>query len=290
MSSRLSVARHHLDTGNPQRALEVISALDAGELQGAQSEAYELAARAYLELGDPFNSRVAAKRSLAIDPTNLDALLTLAWSSSEFGDRKTVASSMRRARELDSENVVVLVDSAILLINEGRLPESAEFLWRAQTLEPENLIVRVGLMEHAYASADPGAARFLARSVLAEHPDHLRALVVEAALAGEAGDIRTTAKRLRRVASLRLGDQVIAADARYATAWSNPWVRPAWWIFRTWLGVGTVWVVLAGILIRLTDSAVEGDVPLWSVALPILPMVYLLACWIYVRRRQPPRT
>ena len=288
MANRLVVARHHLDTGNPQRALEVIAQLDAAELQGAESEAYEIAADAHLRLGDHEKALADAKRSLEHEPTNLDALRTVAWSSAGLGDHLTVSTTMSRALEIAPTNVTVLVDCAGLLTNEGRLSESAEFLLRAMALEPENPNVRVGLMEHAYASDDRHRARSLAHGILAEHPDHLRALAIDAAIAERDGDIRTAAQRMRRLASLRLGDK----NAR-----REELVKPSPGATLSFVrrggssGAGCAPGSFSSSWADL-DGPHRGSRPMepcrwWTVAVPVVPMLYLLACWSYTRVRQP---
>lgn len=284
MSPRLTVARHHLETGNPQRALEVISQLDPEELQGAESEVHEIAARAYLALGGPSRACTEAKRSLEIEPTNLEALLTLAWGSYQLGDRKTVGASLSRAQELAPDNIVVLAECASILIRRGRLTKAAEFLSRATEIAPDNLIVRVALMEYAYAKNERKEARTLARGVLAERPDHVRALVVDAALATQSGDLRTTTTRLRRAASVQLGDQEAATNARRAAAWRHPVLRPAWWFLRNWwLAIFTLFM-LVRFVVAASLSVRDGDLPWWSVAVPGVPVLYLVGSWAVVHR------
>ncbi len=292
MSNRLSVARHHLHTGNPRRALELIAELDASELQGAESEAYEIAADSHLRLGDHEQARDAARRSLELEPTNLDALRTLAWSSAGLGDHLTVSSTMTRALEIDPTNVVLLVDNSNLLINQGRLSESTEFLTRASEIAPDDLLVKSGQMEHAHASRDYRRAQTLAREILAQRPDHVRALAMDAIAAERAGDIRTTASRMRRLASLKLGDHEAAAGAREATAWSHPRLRPAWWLLQRWWGR---WLGLSAAfaVFRMTVTWYEeGKLPYPPVYVALVVVVaYLGFClaWVDEKKSGPAR-
>ncbi|MDX6231753.1 MAG: hypothetical protein QOH68_721 [Nocardioidaceae bacterium] len=263
MSNRLTVARHHVENGNPSLALEVIAQLDDGELEGAASEAHEIAAGAHRDLGDHDSARDEAKRSLELEPTNVDALLVLARSSYELGDHKTVAPSMSRARELAPDNVVVLVESANLLINRGRFVKAAELLRRAAVIAPDSLIVRAGFMEHAFARHERDRARALAREVLAENPDHVRALAVDAALAGR--------------------------SAREAAVRSRPLLRPAWWFFRhRWVALFTI-ITLIRLVLAASLLVRDGDLPWWSAGVPGVVALYLVGSMTVVHRMIRPR-
>lgn len=287
MTNRLAVARHHLDTDNPQRALDVISQLGPDELAGAEAEAYEIAADAKLQMNDPAGAGEFARRALAVEPDNLEVLRTLAWSAALLGDGPTAWSSMDRARVLAPSSVVVLVDCVLLLIREGRASESAELLARAAAIAPDDIVVKTAQMEHAFATGFRQRARSLAQEILAQRPDDSRALAMDAYAAEREGDICTTAQRMRRLASLRLGDLEIAAGAREATAWSQPLLRPAWWLIQRgwgrWLGVSAAIAV-----VRLTMTWFdEKEMPVPPLYVPLVVVVaYLGLCLAWVDEKK----
>ncbi len=290
-ANRLVVARHHLDTGNPQRALEVISQLDAGELQGTESEAYEIAADAHHRLGNDPAANDWVMRSLAADPSNVDAMRTGAWVASSLGDRRRVAELMDRALAIAPHHPLVLVDCTMLLTDEGRLTEAAGFLERARTVAPDSQPVLLAGMTLAAARNDVAEASVLARRVLADDPENLHALAVDADLAELRGDSTTAAARARKVASLRLGDEKVASLAREAMAWNHPVVRPYYWILHhPW--AATVTLPFMVIWLVMVYRWGLGDVrpPMWFFVPAGIVVAYSVGCMWWVERKSDNRT
>lgn len=200
---------------------------------------------------------------------------------------------MSRALAAAPDSVTISIDCASLLIREGRLPEASEFIARATMIAPDAIAVKAVGMEYELASGFRQRARQLAHEILAVEPDHIRALSVDAIVAERHGDVRTVAKRLRKLAALRLGDQEIAKEAREATAWSHPLVRPAWWLIQRgwgrWLGVSAA-LAFARLTLEWFEYK-EMPVPVLYVALGLV-VGYLGTClaWVDEKKSGPGRT
>lgn len=75
---------------------------------------------------------------LEIDPTNVEAMYSIAVAHNELGDSKTAQSMLGRAIAIEPNHAGMHHDLAALLSDDGRYLEAANSAIRAVELEPEN--------------------------------------------------------------------------------------------------------------------------------------------------------
>ena len=155
--SYLAAGRISLETGNPQRALELLSKYEAYQIEASWDLYYALGKANYLTGEDLERGLELLNQAIAMGGTDIDLYLVRALLLRELGDLQGAISDLFRARDLDrydfdislqlgkflqennqfSLSLVYLNIAERLTFREENLAQV--YFWRAQTLEALSL-------------------------------------------------------------------------------------------------------------------------------------------------------
>jgi tetratricopeptide (TPR) repeat protein len=242
LEQALALARHHIDTGRPERALAVLA--EHGEL-ATSLDAWFLRALALFRLERHREAVAAAERGLAVEP-EAPGLLHLAGAAHvQLGDHAAAERCYLGALRLDPEEPSTLCAYARLCALGGQLDKARRLVAVAASLDPGSVAVLRVRWTIAHLSGDKRGEAELSRQLLAAAPEDAGAHV----LASIGQDPRRAARSLRTAARLDPGDRDNVAAARQARAGAHWLLWPIWPILR--LGQVGSWLVAVGTMYAL---------------------------------------
>lgn len=225
MSDRLTVARHWLDVGQPDRCLEVLAA--SGDVDDGVG-IWAMRAEALLVLERWEESVRSARRGLAEAPDDLRLIHLLALAVEEVGPTGHEEAELLFLRGLAEvpDNVVLLTGYANLLTRHHELKKAGMVLDRAAAHAPEAIEVDLGRMQLAHARGRQREALTHAERILSKDPHHTGALAFAGSIDTARGRADRGSRHLRTAASQRLGDRELARQARRSTLGAHPLMWP----------------------------------------------------------------
>jgi Flp pilus assembly protein TadD len=242
----VTIARHLLDVGRPQRALEVLEQLPNPDLD--DPELWYLRAAALHDLERFAEAGDAARQGLAIDPHGVDLLVVLASAEAERGHLAEAETAMLAALELSPDHPTLLARYGLLVAQAGQLDKAERLVAEAGRLAPESPDVINARSIVAFLRGDDNEAAAHGRALLAQNPESLAGHLVLGSTASAAGRLGDADRHFRTAASLEPSDEYaeIARESGLAVHWL---LLPLWPIAR--FGPAPVWLAGVGVIIVL---------------------------------------
>lgn len=260
----LALARHHLSTGSPERALEALQGL--GEHAALGRQALLLRGRALLALDRDDEALHVARRGLVDDADDVDLWSLLADASTAVGDLVGAERALLAALRLRPSDADLMADYAEVLARAGQDEKAERVLARAAELDPQSGQVAVARAYLSFLRGDDRRAARDARAALAQDPDSVAAQAVLGGSALNTGDARTGLRASRRAAMAALGNAELAELAREARILAHPTMLGMRLVSR--VGQAQLWIL--GILIVFGARA----------ALPAVPALVVVLTWL----------
>lgn len=243
---QIHMARHLLDAGQPQRALDALAQV-AGAAEDA--EALAIRASAYLAMEKPQTARESATAGLALDPQDTTLLAILAEAHLAEGDLPGAERALLEAIRLEPESSDLIAGYAIVVARAGLFDKAKKLAARAQELEPAARAVYRAHFVIATLEGRTQDAEAISRTWLAEHPDDASALMTSGLLLSSVGRAEAGLRRSRDAVAL---DPSVAEGAQEGLLEQRLLAHPALlplWPFQKF-GVGGSWGIgIGGILI-----------------------------------------
>ncbi len=268
----LSLARHDLDRGRPDRALVALE-----KVTGAEVEAYEfwnLRAQALFELSRWDEAAAAAEVGLEREPADAALLDVLALSQLERGRKKEARATIDAAIELYPEVAELHAHRALILArcaqrsfrptSYGGARGAVEEALRLDARSEIALRVRAQI---AIMSNDRRAREY-AEEVLALEPDDGGAHAIRGAALARRGDVFGGLRHFEEAARLDPSDPTLAWVGRHGRALQRPFFAPLLFLERVSGGrIRFAWLLVV-------FASAHSGVPLLMVA--------VVAFWIYM--------
>jgi tetratricopeptide (TPR) repeat protein len=275
-------ARHDLDRGRPDRALDALAAVTGAELE--THEFWQLRAAALYDLRHWDGAIDAARKGLDDEPENLQLLDVLALAQLERGRKKQALATIDHALELHPDEAILHAHRASILLRKKRRSFRLESYKKARAAAEEALRLdphcEAALRVRARIAAlsrDRHAEEFAAE-LLAADPEDERAHVITGVAHARRGDVHTGLDHFLEAARLDPSDPQLAWLGRRSRILKRWYVRPVLFLERLTRGhVRIGWVVIM--------LAIRGlHVPLLTAA-ALLFWIYMWVVHIYVGRR-----
>jgi tetratricopeptide (TPR) repeat protein len=169
---------------------------------------YEALARGYLHTDRLVELLQDTDDWLQIRRGDPHALYYRGWAWERLGNLQEALSAYRDSVAADPDNPEARLRLADLMLHDQAAPEALEHYQRAHALRPSDIAATLGLARCLKALGNMAAARELLDGVLAEHPDHPRALTERGQLALEDENDPALAERwLQRAVAVDPADQ-----------------------------------------------------------------------------------
>jgi tetratricopeptide (TPR) repeat protein len=255
----LAVARHHLDTGKPQRALDVLGSCTEFDALGV--DGWIARASALYLLDRPDDAVAAARQGLTYQPSStLLDIIGLAYL--ELGRTAESLEVFESAQAIFPGAALIMCHRALALAVLGRRREARELADHAGELSPLSEPVLEARISLALALRDADRAEELSGALLALDPENALAHRIQASSLGDrlsAGEARHHLEMAIRVepghpdvpdlvGKVYVASHPLAAPLRLHRR--HPRVIAAVWL-ACWVGVG----VLAGFVPWLDSAA-----------------------------------
>lgn len=203
------LAMFFLRKGSAGDALELLRI--AGTRQKQTSTFLGVLAKAKLLGGKPDEAKAAAKKALALNPKNADALFVQARLAGSAGDWKTAVDRLKKAvvsAPPTSENLQSLVYAAMQIDDLQTAHDAAQDF---RSLWPDSLDSGLVLSAVLVRGSHWGEAKPLLDAILAQNPEDKRALLASGVVEYNLGNMDEAKKKL--IASL--GQDAGDAEAHY---------------------------------------------------------------------------
>ena len=164
----LTLARHFVDIGQAERALEVLEHVE-GRLE--HREYWLVRAQACFDLSRYEWARRAAKEGLALESESVPLLFLLGSAEAELGDLAAAERALLQALQLRPEEPRVLSRYALLLAQGGQLGKADKLVGIATRLDAEDEYVHYARTVLAYLEGSDRAALERSREFLGKHPE-----------------------------------------------------------------------------------------------------------------------
>ena len=250
MSDVLALARHHIQTGNPGRALAALAKADDTLASSASFWVLRSAARLGQESWD--EAADDARRGLELEPESVELLSILSEALKQQGDLPAAESAVLAALSLAPDDTELLVQYADLVARAGQVEKAEALVERAAALDPEAPAVLLARAELAYLKGDQAALESHSEALLARDPTgtaghHMRGVAMAAS-----GRVHSAARHYATAAGANPAHHGTADLAREARAATHPLLWPLWPIQR--FGPWVVWGVCVGSITLLRSS------------------------------------
>lgn len=236
-SGNLGLAQHYLDIDQPRRALEV---LEGRQNDVEDPEYWELRATALVELERHTDAIDAAARGLELDPDDIVLLLMSALAHRGAGDLAAAERAFLAALRIDPENSALLSQYALLVARAGQLDKARRLLDEAARVDPLSLHVVQARGVIAFLSGDDKAAARHAEAVLADDPEELSAHLLRGSALSQRGWSREARRHFETAARYDPSDHDVAQIARRSRWATHPLMWPLLPFER--FGPGKVWL------------------------------------------------
>jgi tetratricopeptide (TPR) repeat protein len=233
----LELARHYLDIGRPERALE---ALGRADVDLEDPEIWALRAHAQLELRHGMEAADAAREGLARDPEDISVLETLALAELGLARYDEADRTIQRALELWPDHPGLLAQRALILARAKRNAEARKLIDEAVRLDPYDAHLLRIRAQVDVLSEDRERAQQSVDALLAVAPDDSLGLALRGSLVAGDKQWHAAARHFEEAARLDPTDENIAHAARESRVMTHPLlapVRPMWRLgrWRSWL-------------------------------------------------------
>jgi len=270
--SGLDLARHWLEVGRPERALEQLTRLPAEE--GLSREAFVLRAASLHDLDRDEDAAAAAETGLGQygpDPQLLAVLGTARWSANRYEDAER---AMLDGLALAPTSVYLLCTYARVCVEVGQVEKAARLVDRAASYEPEDELVAQARVLIAYAAGNDDEALQRSRDALRLGPDEAANHALFAMASGVRGDVAAAARSYRRAAAAEPGNLELVEAAREARAAAHPLLWPLRLLQR--FGVFPVWLGAVAIIVGLRAL----DLPMLALGFGLVWVLYCIYSWV----------
>ena len=244
----LALARHHLELGQAQRALQRLD--DGGDGLVEEVDFWELRATALLELEEYAAARDAAEAGLRIESESLVLLDVLGLAEAELGNLEAAERSLLAALRLEPEDTLLLCHYAQLLARAGQLPKAERVLNEAERLDADDHDVVRTRMFLAYLRGDDKEAERHGRRLLEEDPEDRAGHGMIGAVASERGSFRRASRHFDLAARYDLTDEHVVRLARIGRVEAHPLYWPLWPFQR--FGPAKTWIAAVAVFGLLT--------------------------------------
>jgi tetratricopeptide (TPR) repeat protein len=278
----LVLARHDLDRGRPDRALDALTRATGDELE--TYDFWSIRSRALYELRRWDDATEAAQTGLKLSPDDFLLLDVLALAQLERGQKKAARATIEHALERYPDQAVLHAHRALILARSGRRPWRRAALAKARVavdealrLDPQSEAAIRVRAQIAMLSRD-GYARNYSNELLSLDPEDEHAHVIAGSALVRGGDVDAGLRHYVEAARLDPVDPRMAWLGRRSRILQGPLAAPLrhasritrgrlrfYWIFVVILTLGLHQPVLTWIVFAF-----------W---------VYMWAMTIYVRAR-----
>lgn len=268
----LAVARRHVETDQPQRALEALATLDADHATSV--EAFDVRACALIGLERYAAASKAVREGLADHPNEPRLLFLLSIAEEQRGDVVEAERAILAALGVYPDDQALLAQYASVLQRGGDLDKAQRIIETALEIGGADERLQLVRIQQAYLRSNNREAKRLSQELLEANPQSPDGHRWLGALQVQGGEARPGAARLGEAVRLEPAFDAGADAARYAREASRWWYFPLHVIDR--FGAGPLWVGFVIITIGLRAAGAE------AVALPFI-VVWLVFCvWSWV--------
>jgi Flp pilus assembly protein TadD len=244
--NNLHLARHYLEMGRQQAALDVLSSATSDDLEDATY--WEMRSQALAELGRNDESAQAAERGLARHPEDIGLLDSFAIAESQRGFHARAAKALAKALELDPQNPLLLAHRGFILAQTKEVDEARAAIAEAMKLAPEWKPVLQTRAQVAVLTKDKQAGQYIEELLRADPNDRV-AHALRGALASEKKRYVSASRAFDEAARLDPGDAELVEVAREARVAAHPILAPAraMWRIGRWRAY-FMFLIVTGIL------------------------------------------
>jgi putative PEP-CTERM system TPR-repeat lipoprotein len=181
----------------PIAVVVLAAALVVSGCGSKDAASYVQSAKSYLSKADYKAAVIEVKNALQKDPDNAEARLVLGQALLESGDPAGAETELRKALDRGMSHERTYPSLARALVVQGQFGKVITEFQDAK-LSDAKAQVELGI-EIATAEAaqgDAAKAQSDVKAILAEHPDNVRALLLQAQFAGRSGDLQTVRNNL----------------------------------------------------------------------------------------------
>lgn len=194
--------------GKPTEAIAVLHGL-AYRNTGRLSDFVSLAT-AYQLSGNLAAAETTYRDAVARFPTNAAAYWRLGAMLALERRYADALEALNKAEQMTPNDPRVLRDISLVLLREGKIPESLKEAQRLVALDPKSIDSRFYLAGLYQDSGDTGHAMELYRAILADNPDYVYALNNLAELLTDRGNAAEALPMARRAVTLMPNSAVVA--------------------------------------------------------------------------------
>lgn len=281
----LTLARHYVEIGQPERALDALARLGSDT---DDAEAWGLRGWALVELEDYDGAVRAAQEGLELEPESPWLLRLVAVAEGHRGRLAEAERAVLAALHQEPDDPFLICTYAQLVARAGQLDKAERLCDRAVELEPDEETVIQTRMGIAYLRGDDTRAERLGQELLARDPENASGHRMVGASLLERGDLGAASRHFDTVAGADVRDDEAAMVAREVRAENHPLLWPLWPFRR--LGAIGAWFAA---MVTIAVLAVAG----LQTLLGVFVIAYIALCvysWVappllraWLRRRGP---
>lgn len=247
------LARHYLQVGQPQRALEALSHATAETLD--DPEVWALRGWALVDLDRHDEAAETASGALARWPDDVDFLRLLAVAEARRDHLADAERAVLAALRIEPDDAHLLCTYADALMRGGQLDKAGQVLALAERAEPDELLVVRMRLNLAYLRGDDKAAQSTAAELLARDAEDPQAQAMLGGLDLEKVRLRSAEQRFGTVIRHDPSDASIARAARSASVLRSPLAWPLLPFER--FGPGPTWVAAIVVIFALQAAGLD---------------------------------
>ena len=226
-SRSLELARHYLDLGRPEQALD---ALQRGDIDPEAPELFQLRACALFDSGRNSDAATAAREGLAGLPESIDLLETLALAELQLGHQKEAERAIDQALKISPWNEVLHAQRALILARNEEFMKARTALEEAVRLNPESThVLQVRAQVEVLAESDDAESAI--EDLLSVDPENRVGHILKGDLAAGRQKFGAAVKHYGTAARLDPSDSGVTEAVREARVGAHPLlapVRPMW--------------------------------------------------------------
>jgi Flp pilus assembly protein TadD len=231
--NNLHLARHYLEMGRQQAALDVLDSATSDDLETATY--WEMRSQVLAELGRNDESALAAERGLERHPEDIGLLDAFAIAESQRGFHARAAKALAKALEIDPQNPLLLAHRGFILAQGKEVEEARAAIAEAMKLAPEWKPVLQTRAQVAVLTKDKQAGQYIDEFLRADPNDRI-GHALRGSLASEKKRYVSASRAFDEAARLDPGDTELVEIAREARIAAHPILAPvrAMWRFGRW--------------------------------------------------------
>lgn len=275
-TSIATLARHYLDIGRPERALEALDRPGAADMEGA--ELWYLRGQALYELDRFEDANRVALAGLAQLPESIPLLFLRCNCAAKLDDLASAEQAILTALQLRPEEPALLCRYALLVARAGQLDKAARLIAEAARIDAEDPAVARARVTLAYLRGDDRQVARVSQDLLANDPeDTYGHYMLGHALFGS-GNVGGAQRHLRTAARLDPSDHDLVESAR-AARFANHWLL---WPLRPFQRIGTVglWLGFMAIFLLLRSFGMRPLAGLFALVYLALVIYSWVVPWL----------